>query len=288
MSFLEINAASTLTALLLSSQFNLTSTYFLVAGIAGGNPHLVTTGSITFARYAVQFDLQYLFDSRQIPANASTGYYPQNADYPDTSNPIDYPGEIYGTEVFELNANLRDRLYYVASQATLNDTDGAAAYRATYRYAPANQPPIVVKCDSGTSNDYISGSILGYAIANYTKLLTNGTGVYCATQQEDNATLEPLLRGALAGLLDFSRIVIMRSISDFDRAPPDEDEVYHLLYADQEGFEPSIENLYQVGIEIVKDVRRYWDETYAEGLKPDNYVGDLFNSLVGDVAPDIG
>ncbi|KAI9745841.1 MAG: hypothetical protein M1818_000522 [Claussenomyces sp. TS43310] len=285
----EINAASTLTALTLSPQFNLSTTYFLIAGIAGGNPHLVTTGSVAFARYAVQSDLQYLFDSRQIPANDSTGYFPQNADYPDTPDPSDYPGEIYGTEAFELNDNLRQRMLYLARHAaTLHDTPDAAAYRRAYGYAPADQAPAVVACDSTTSNDYISGSVLGDALTNYTALLTNGTGHYCATQQEDNATLEALLRAAVAGTLDFARIVLMRTISDFDRAPPVEDEVYHLLYAQQQGFDVSIANIYRVGIAIVRDVRRYWEPTYRHGIKPGNYVGDLFNSLVGDVYPDIG
>ncbi|RFU35243.1 hypothetical protein B7463_g1163, partial [Scytalidium lignicola] len=285
----EINAASTVTALLLSPQFNLTSTYFLITGIAGGNPHLITTGSVTFARYAIQFDLQYEFDPRQMPANLSwTGYVPQGGSYPDMPDGIDYPTEVYGTEIFELNVNLLERAYYIASLATLNDTDGAAKYRATYGYAPANQPPSVVKCDSGTANQYWSGSTLGEAFQNYTLLMTNGTGNYCATQQEDNATLEALLRGTLSGLVDFSRIILMRTISDFDRAPPGEAEMFHLLDADQEGFEPSIMNIYQAGIEIVKDMRMYWTGTYDKGLKPGNYIGDAFNSLGGEVAPDIG
>jgi purine nucleoside permease len=260
----------------------------MIAGISGGNPHIVTTGSVTLSRFAVQFDLQYEFDARQIPSNDSTGYFPQNAYYPDSPNGSDYPEEIYGTEVFEVNENLRDRLFYIASLAHLKDSPSAQAYRSTYGYAPANLPPTVVKCDSVTSNNYVSGSILGDALTNFTELMTNGTGTYCGTQQEDNATLEALLRGALAGILDFSRVVIMRTISDFDRAPPDETEVYHLLYADQKGFEISIENIYIAGIAIVNDIRLYWDLTYKDGIGPNNYIGDLFNSLDYRLKPDIG
>jgi purine nucleoside permease len=60
--YAEINAASSLSALWTSGCFNLTQTYFMVAGISGGNPHLVTTGSVTFPKYAVQLNLQYEFD----------------------------------------------------------------------------------------------------------------------------------------------------------------------------------------------------------------------------------
>lgn len=58
----EINAATTLSALWTSGCFDLNSTYFMVAGISGGNPYHVTTGSVTFSKYAVQLNLQYEFD----------------------------------------------------------------------------------------------------------------------------------------------------------------------------------------------------------------------------------
>lgn len=284
----EINAASTISALIYSGDFNLTQTYFLIAGIAGINPHLATTGSVTFSQYQVQFDLQYEFSANQIPSNDSTGYFPQDAYYPDVPYSYDYPGAIYGTEAFEVNKNLRDLFINITSQVQLNDTDGAAAYRAKYPYAPANQPPSVVACASGTSNNYWSGSVLGDAFYNYTLLLTNGSGHYCATQQEDNASMEAFLRGTLAGLVDFGRIAVMRTASDFDRAPPDETEIYHLLYADQEGFLPSIENIFIAGNAIVQDILKNWNTTYEAGVVAENYMGDLFNSLNSTFAPDIG
>lgn len=285
----EINAAASIMALWLSSSFDLTSTYFLIAGIGGVNPHVGTTGSINLARYAIQFDLQYEFDRSQVPTNWTSGYVPQDSNLPDA--PViasNYPGSIYGTEVFELNNNLKLRAVELAKKATLNDTTAAQAYRSTYGYSPAQDPPTVVECDSGTSNIYWSGSVLGEAFSAYTKLLTNGSGNYCNSQQEDNATLEALLRGDLAGKLDFSRIIIMRTASDFDRAPPGETETFHLLEASQEGFAISIENIYRAGIEIVKDVVQEWNSTYAKGIEAGNYVGDLLNSLNDTAKADIG
>jgi purine nucleoside permease len=182
----EINAATSVSALLFSPHFNLTKTYFLVAGIAGINPHLATTGSVTFAHYAVQFDLQYEFAQSQVPGNDSSGYFPQDGYYPDTANVKDYPTQygVYGTEVFELNFNLVDRFAGISSKQKLNDTKAANAYRKKYPYAPANEPPSTVICSTGTSNVYWSGSVLGDAFGNYTELMTNGSARYCATQQE--------------------------------------------------------------------------------------------------------
>ena len=123
----EINAAVTIASLVLSPQFDLTSTYFLISGIGGVNPEVATIASVTFARYAVQVALQYEFDPREIPANFSTGYVPQGSSAPD-----EYPGSIYGTEVFEVNDALRKLAVSFAKTATLNDSAEAIAYRALY------------------------------------------------------------------------------------------------------------------------------------------------------------
>jgi purine nucleoside permease len=281
----EINAASTISALVLSSQFDLTKTYYLVAGIAGVNPEVATLASVTFARYAVQVALQYEFDYRDLPSNFTTGYIPFNTD-----NPAEYPQEMYGTEVFETNLALRDIAIGLASTALLNDTADAAAYRARYApeaiYAAATQPPSVLGCDVATSDVYYSGTLLSEAFENTTRIWTNGSGVYCTTAQEDNATLEAILRAAAMNLTDYSRVIVMRTASDFDRPPPGVSEIQNLLYMDQGGFPPAIQNIYLAGIKVVTGILDGWESTFDKGITPTNYVGDVFNTLGG--TPDFG
>lgn len=89
-------------ALVLYPAFDLKRTYFLIAGIAGINPKQGTLGSVGFARYAVQVALQREIDAREMPANFSSGYFAQGTTFPGI-----YPQDIYGTEVFELNDDLR-------------------------------------------------------------------------------------------------------------------------------------------------------------------------------------
>lgn len=62
----EINAATTITSLVRSPKFDLTTTYFLIAGIAGVNPKVATLGSVAFAKYAVQIALGYEIDAREV------------------------------------------------------------------------------------------------------------------------------------------------------------------------------------------------------------------------------
>ena len=207
----EINAASTIMALTLSPKFDLRKTYFLVGGIAGVNPKYSTLGGVALSKYAIQVALQYEFDAREMPENFTTGYLPYG-----TTLPSQYPTILYGTEVLELNEALRDAAFTFASRANLSDNAEAAEYRAKYAasgpiYAAATLPPSVVKCDSATSDVYYSGALLSEAFENTTLSWTNGSGIYCMSAQEDNATLEVLVRMAIEGIVDFARVMVMRT-----------------------------------------------------------------------------
>ncbi|KAK5703672.1 hypothetical protein LTR17_021896 [Elasticomyces elasticus] len=284
----EINAAVTVSSLVRSPRFDLTTTYFMVAGIGGVNPEVATIASVTFARYAIQVALQYEFSQFDIPTNYTSGYIPQGSDSAD-----EYPQSIYGTEVFEFNQDLQKIAANFARKATLNDSDDAIVYRANYapnaNYAAAVAGPAVYECDVATSDTYFSGTTLGTAFGNYTKLVTNGTGVYCTTAQEDNATGEALLRAAAEKLVDFSRIIVMRTASDFDRPYPGEAATTNLLYSpNQGGFGPAIQNIYLAGIEVVTGILDGWNSTFAAGVNASNYVGDIFGTLQGGKTQDFG
>ncbi|KAE9366899.1 NUP-domain-containing protein [Stipitochalara longipes BDJ] len=283
----EINAASTITALVHSPLFDLKNTYFLIGGIAGINPKYGTLADVAFSKYAIQVALQYEFDAREIPTNYSTGYIPQGAYAPDQ-----YPGSIYGTEVFEVSETLRDIAASFASSAKLNDSSAAKAYRAHYTdqgvtiYQAATKAPGIIKCDTATSDVYFSGALLGEAFENTTKLFTNGSGIYCMTAQEDNATLEAMVRAAKDKLVDFARIIIMRTASDFDRPYPGLSDIDNLFYAAQGGFTPAIENIWLAGTPVVQGILKNWNGKFAAGIKPSNYIGDIFGTLGG--TPDFG
>lgn len=208
----EINAAASMTALLYSTKFNLTQTYFLINGIAGINPDMGTIGSVGFPQYAIQFGLQYGLDGREVPANWTGSFWNYG-----TSQPDEYPRWFYGTELFGLNSALRDKVWPIAARVQLNDTQLAMDQRAAFPHGPANLPPAVFRGDVMTSDTYFTGAVFGGMASNLTFTLTNGTGVYGLTAQEDNAVLETLVRAHKAGVADYGRAILYRSASDFDR-----------------------------------------------------------------------
>lgn len=66
-------------------------------------------------------------------------------------------------------------------------------------------------------------------------------GTYALTAQEDNASLESFMRASTAGLVDYSRIMLLRTASDFDSAPNATFDALTAFQAEQGGFEPAIQ-----------------------------------------------
>jgi purine nucleoside permease len=248
------NAAASTMALVLSRRFDLSRTYFLIAGIAGINPELGSLGSVAWARYLVDFGMQWEIDGREIPADWTTGYLGIN-----TRSPADKPPLDYRTEVFQLNEVLLQKAYALSRNVGLSDNAQAQAARARFGTAPANQPPTVLQCDTLAGDTWFSGSLLGQRASQWTRILTDGKGVYCTTQQEDNATFEALKRGARVKLVDLDRVAVLRAGSDFDRPAPGQTSADNLLnYAAQGGFDIALQNLYLAGAPLVREITTHW------------------------------
>jgi purine nucleoside permease len=241
------NAAASIMALAFSSRFDLRHTYFMVAGIAGIDPLRGTVGSAAWAKYLVDFGIQWEIDAREIPPNWNTGYLGINTKSPTEKPPLDYR-----TEVFQLNPQLADVAFALSRNVKLSDSAQAQAARAKYSYASANQAPTVIRCDTLAGDTWWSGTALGERAREWTRILTDGKGVYCTTQQEDNATYEALKRAAATHRVDLDRVAVLRSGSDFDRPYNGQSSSDNLLnYAAQGGFAPAIENLFRAGNPLV-------------------------------------
>lgn len=118
-------------------------------------------------------------------------------------------------------------------------------------------------------------------MGNVAKSYTTGNAEYVMTAQEDTAILAALLRAAIRGKVDFSRILITRAGSDFDRQPSDAILELPLDMDRSGGLEPALRNLYLAGASIVQGILRCWCDQFEKGLEDENYVGDYFASLGG-------
>jgi purine nucleoside permease len=260
------NAAASLMAVIYSREFDLRNTYFLIAGIAGIDPARGTIGTAAWARYVVDGGIAHEIDAREMPRGWAAGYFGVLTTAPDR-----LPKFEYRTEVYRLDEDLLQRALSLSRAAPLEDSDDARAYRRHYHSAPADRPPAVVQCDTLSSDTWWAGRRLGEQARRWTRLLTRGEGVYCTSQQEDNATLEALTRGAASGLVDLKRVAVLRSGSDFDR-PYGKQTVLDSLrtqLALPQAFHIAAVNLEHAGMPLVQAIAQHWDDWKA-GVPPEN------------------
>lgn len=246
------NAAASTMALVLSPQFDLSRTYFIVTGIAGIDPNLGTLGAAAWARYLVDFGLQQEFDATEAPPQWQGGYVGIGAPDPQTKPKLEY-----GTEVFQLDEALLQRALALSRGARLEDNEAAAAYRKQYSQTAAQATPAVIQCDTLAGDTWWHGQRLGERASAWTRLLTDGKGRYCTTQQEDNATYEALRRGAAAGRLDLHRLAVLRTGANFDRPHPGQ-SAQESLNAPSGGFPIATANLYRAAWPLVSDIVAHW------------------------------
>ena len=255
------NAAASVTALVFSRLFELSHTYFIVAAVAGIDPAQGTLGSVAWARYLVEFGLQWEIDAREIPPDWTTGYLGI-----DTTGPTQKPPLEYRTEVFQLNEALLRKAYALSRAVPLADSAQAQATRAKFKDAPANRPPSVLQCDTVSGDTWFSGALLTERARDWTRILTDGKGIFCTSQQEDNAIYEALKRGAGAKLLDLDRVAVLRAGSDFLRPYDGQSSADNLVhYAAQGGFPIALENLYRSASPLVQQIVNNWP-TWRRGV----------------------
>lgn len=255
------NAAASLMALTFSDQFNLRQTYFLIAGIAGIDPMQGTLGSAAWAKYLVDFGAQWEIDSREKPKEWPSGFVAIGG-----KSPSDLPRIVNHTEVFDLNPKLVDAAYVLSRDVILADSPEAKATRTKYTYAPANEPPKVIECDTLSDDTWWAGSLIGDRARAWTKQLTHENGTYCTSQEEDNATYMALKRAASAGRTDLLRVAVLRTGSDFDR-PYQGQSASDALFSFESagGFVPAVENLYRTGLPLITNIAEHW-QRWRDGV----------------------
>jgi len=258
-------AAGSIMALGLDPRFDLRKAYWIVAGIAGVNPADASLGSAAWAEWVVDGDLAYEIDGREIPADWSTGFVPLGK-----SKPYEPPRTEDRGEAYHLNAALTDWAFHLTEHVDLTDTPEMQNDRATYASANARRPPFVLKGDTISSSTFFSGVKMSEWANQWVKYHTGGQGNYVTTGMEDTGTLSSLQMLAKAGRVDWNRILVLRTASDFDQPPPGMSAAENLArnsgrkYA---GYLPALESAWRVGNTVIQEITTHWTK-YATDPRP--------------------
>jgi purine nucleoside permease len=253
-------AAASVMAVGLDPRFDLTKAYWVIAGIGGGDPADVSLGSAVWANHVIDGDIGYEIDAREIPAEWPTGYVPLRK-----TTPYEQPvrSELEG-EVYTLNQDLVGWAFELTKNIALPDSNDIRASRGRYTGFPnAVKPPFVTRGDTLSSGTFWHGSRLNEWANAWTRYYTGGQGNYMIGAMEDTGTLQALTFLSQAGRVDLNRVLVLRTVSNYDREPPGgsaADDLKDLSTGKYSAYIPSLEAAEIVGDKVVRDIVEHWAE----------------------------
>jgi purine nucleoside permease len=260
--------AASIMALGSDPRFDLSRAYWVIAGIAGVDPHVASVGSAAWAKWVVNADLAFEVDARDMPRSWSTGIIPFDRRQPFAS-PAPAAQSILGDEAYELNAGLVNWAYALTAATPLADTPNLRALRAPYaRFANARRAPFVLRGDSLCGDRFWVGNAMNAWAEHWVAYWTRGRGTFAMTAEEDAGIMQSLTFLARAGRVDVRRVLVLRTASDFS-APGSGEDAANLLAHDagmhgESAYHEALEAAYRVGRRVVDELATHWPRYRAQ------------------------
>jgi purine nucleoside permease len=255
-------AAASVMALGLDPRFDLSKAYWIVAGIGGGDPADVSLGSAVWADHVIDGDLAFEIDARQIPESWPTGYLPLRRGTPYEQPPRNDYGEAY-----TLNASLVDWAVRLTQEVPLADSDSLRKSRARFAGFPnAMKPPFVARGDTLSASTFWHGSKMDEWANAWTRYYTGGKGNFMTAGMEDTGTMQALTFLSQAGRVDLQRVLVLRTVSNYDREPPGTsaaESLQEMVSGNYSAYLQSLEAAQVVGDKVVRDLVEHWSEREA-------------------------
>ena len=251
-------AAASVMALGTDPRFDLSKAYWLVAGIGGGDPADVSLGSAVWADHVIDGDIAYEIDARDIPPDWPTGYVPLRK-----SRPYEQPvrTELEG-ERYTLNPALVDWAYRLTKDVPLGDTAAIRTARAHFTGLPnAVKPPFVTRGDTISSSTFWHGARMDAWANAWARYFTGGN--YMIAAMEDTGTLQALTFLGNAGRVDLQRVLVLRTVSNYDREAPGStpaESLKGLVAGNYSAYLPALDAAQVIGSKVVHYLTEHWAE----------------------------
>ena len=256
-------AAASVMAVGLDPRFDFSKAYWIVAGIAGGDPADVSVGSAVWADHVVDGDLSFEIDARQIPEGWTTGYVPLWK-----KKPYEAPPNATDGEVYTLNSGLVGWAVQLTQAVHLADSEALKASRSRYTGFPnALKPPFVARGDTLSASTFWHGSKMDEWANAWTRYFTGGKGNYMTSAMEDSGTMQSLTFLSQAGRVDLQRVLVLRTVSNFDREPPGStaaESLAQISSGNYSAYLPALEAAQSVGDKVVRDIVEHWAARESE------------------------
>lgn len=260
--------------LALDPRFDLRQTYFLLSGIAGADPAAVSIASVVWVRMVVDGDPAFEIDSRQIPAEwpygiialgaTEPGKVPANVDSVPSAGVSDDGSGGVGKVVYKMNPSLTEWAYQLTKNVVLPDNKDLAAHRAKFKDFPKAQgAPNVIEGESLGADRFWHGSAMNHWAQDWVRLYTKGAGTLVMSDCEDQGICLALHRLDQLGRVDFKRLLVLRSASNYTLPAPGvtiEHDLFNTDIGEAVGYLPSLDNNYRVGSVVVAALLQDWSK----------------------------
>jgi len=261
-----VRAAAAIMALGVDTRFDLTRAFWVVSGVCGIDPGRGSMASVVLPKFVVDGDFAHEIDGREIPAEWPDGFVPIGK-----STPYDQPrtARFNGDDgiVFRLNESLVAWAHGFARDAELVDTRAMADRRKQFApAATAHLPPSVLCFDELATTTFWHGKLLSGRARKWVDYQTDGRGMYAITAMEDAGILQSLTLLARAGRVDFSRVLVVRAASNFDRQREGitaAESLAETRVATYSAYLPALENAHRVGSRILHALLAAWPQSPA-------------------------
>jgi purine nucleoside permease len=249
-------AASSVMALGMDPRFDLSKSYWLVAGIAGFDPADASIGSAAWAEYLVDGDLSHEIDAREKPDDWEWGYIARHTKVPFDPNKPEPRGE-----VFRANGALAEWAYQLTKDTPLPVDEDILEESAHYVNHPnAQKPPFVLRGDNIAALTFWHGEILNAWANAWVDYWSDGNGEFVSSAMEETGTFQSLTYLDKIDRVDIDRVMVLRSASNFTMPPPGVSAAENLLRENEgyTGINLAVESLYLVGSVVIDELLDNW------------------------------
>jgi purine nucleoside permease/inosine-uridine nucleoside N-ribohydrolase len=273
------NATASTMALGLDPRFDLSHAYWLIAGIAGGDPEDLSLGSGAWANAVVDGDLVYEIDAREIPEDWPYGFIPLGGKKP-ADGPQDVStGWTLDTISFALNADLAEWAYELTRTIALMDTPAMQAFRSQYSDQPlARRPPFVTRGDTLSASTYWHGEKLNQWANDWLHAYAGEDAEFMTSNMEDSGTLTALHRLAQAGRVDPERVLVLRTVSNYSMPPAGRSAAWSTTAGYPDDGLGALETAQRLGQKVVETLVANWANYQVSPPVPEARIPVVFDT----------
>jgi purine nucleoside permease len=260
-------ASELIMALALDPDLDLRNTYWLINGIAGIDPARGSIGSAVWSANVVDGDALREVADADMPKGWPYGLFAIGTSEPNTlparkPEPGGWGGAtLTYTMNYALNPVLAQWAYGLSkSNARLLDTKTLKAFRGQYTGYPAAQaPPTILLGGTLATARYWHGPARTKWARDWVRLWTDGKDDLYTVSMEQAMYVGTLQRMAAQGLVDFSRVMMLRTASNYTMPPPGL-PVTATIGDESMGNAAALEAAYHTGSVVVHELLTNWSK----------------------------